>query len=336
MVQIVAIGIAAGAAAALVFAALVPGSTLSLLLVSITPTLLPILIAALGWGHLAGLIAAFVAAMAAAATLTDMRFVTFLVSVGLPAWWLGYLTLLGRPAHEANANGTAAPQANADEIEWYPVGRLVVWGALLAALAVIIGVLNNGWDAESIRSKLTGEFEQFVRYQNGIPADAPLEITSYPDPSGLLDLLAAVLPPTAAVLATIANLMNLWLAARIVKISGRLKRPWPDLAAMAFPPLLSGALAAAVAASFLDGLAGILAGVLGAALLTAYAILGFAVLHKITSGMSGRGFVLAGVYTAVGVLGWPMLMMTLLGLADSVIDLRGRVAARRGTPSPRS
>jgi len=338
MVQIVAIGIAAGAAAALVFASIVSGSSLSLLLVSITPTLLPILIAALGWSHVAGLIAAFVAATAVAAALTDVRFVTFLVSVGLPAWWLGYLALLGRPAREANAGGIEAPQADADAdaIEWYPVGRLVVWAALLAALVVIIGVLNNGWDAESIRGRLTAEFEQLVRRQNGIPADVPLEIPSYPEPSRLLDLLAVVLPPTAAVLATIANLMNLWLAARIVKISGRLRRPWPDLAAIAFPPLLSGALAAAVAASFLDGLIGILAGVLGAALLTAYAILGFAVLHKITSGMSGRGFVLAGVYAAVGVLGWPMLVMTLLGLADSVIDLRGRVAARRGPPSPRA
>src|SRR5215467_5093507 len=101
MVQIVAIGIAAGAAAALVFASLVSGSSLSLLLASITPTLLPILIAALGWSHVAGLIGAFVAAVAAAVALTDVRFVTFLVTVGLPAWWLGYLALLGRPSREA-------------------------------------------------------------------------------------------------------------------------------------------------------------------------------------------------------------------------------------------
>jgi len=124
------------------------------------------------------------------------------------------------------------------------------------------------------------------------------------------------------------------LAARVVKVSGRLKRPWPDLAEIVFPARLAVVLAAATAASFLSGLAGIAAGVLTATLLTAYAILGFAILHKITGGMAGRGFVLAGVYAAVGVFGWPVLVMMLLGLADAVLDVRGRVAARRRPPSP--
>jgi len=119
----------------------------------------------------------------------------------------------------------------------------------------------------------------------------------------------------------------------VVKISGRLKRPWPDLAAIVFPSWTMMLLVAAVAASFLPGLIGLLAGVLGATLLTAYAILGFAVLHKITGGLFARGFLLATVYTAVGILGWPVLVMTLLGIADTMLDVRGRVAARRGPPS---
>ena len=48
-------------------------------------------------------------------------------------------------------------------------------------------------------------------------------------PSRLIDFLVAAIPPAAAVLATITNVLNLWLAARIVKFSGRLKRPWPRL-----------------------------------------------------------------------------------------------------------
>ena len=155
-----------------------------------------------------------------------------------------------------------------------------------------------------------------------------------PIPSDVIRLLAIIFPPTAAVLATVSNLVHLWLAARIVKVSGRLKRPWPDLAAITFPPLVSAVLALALAGSFLSGLVGIVAGVLAATLLTAYAVLGFAVLHKITSGISARGLVLAGVYATVGVLGWPVLVMMLLGLVDTVIDLRGRVAARRGPSSP--
>jgi hypothetical protein len=100
-----------------------------------------------------------------------------------------------------------------------------------------------------------------------------------------------------------------------------------------FPPWATALLVAAVVASFLPGLAGLVGGILAATMLTAYAVLGFAVLHKITGGIFGRGFVLASVYTAVGILGWPALVMTLLGIADTVLDVRGRVAARRQPPA---
>ena len=66
----------------------------------------------------------------------------------------------------------------------------------------------------------------------------------------LIDFLVDAIPPAAAVLATITNVINLWLAARIVKFSGRLKRPWPQLAAMTFPRALAAALAVAVALEF--------------------------------------------------------------------------------------
>jgi len=322
MMQILFIGIAAGAAAALLFASLLSGSPLSLLLVSLGP--LPIIIAALGWGHIAGLVAAVVAAAALTLSLSGALFFAFLVSVGLPAWWLSYLALLARPA----------PQIGPEGLEWYPVGRLVVWAALIATLVVTISLLNIGQDAESIRSGLEGIFERLIRLQMGTPADAPLEIPSVPDPKRLLAFFALVFPGAAAVLTTITNLINLWLAARIVTVSGRLKRPWPDLAAIVFPPLVAGLLAVAIAMSFVPGLVGMVAGVLSATLLTAYAVLGFAVLHKITSGITGRGLVLTGAYATVGVLGWPVLVMMLLGLADTIIDLRGRVAARRGQSSP--
>lgn len=321
MTQVFLVGIAAGAAAALLFTSFISGSALALVLVSITP--LPILIVAMGWSYVAGLIAAVVAATALALSLSGTLFVAFLVSVGLPTCWLGYLALLARPA----------PQ-QPDGLEWYPVGRLVVWAALLAAFVVTVALLNIGTDADTIRAGLERTFEQFIRIQSGTAAGAPLDVPSGSDPKQLIRLFAIMFPPVAAVLATLSNLFHLWLAARIVKVSGRLNRPWPDLAAITFPPVVSAVLVLAIAASFLPGLVGMVAGVLAATLLPAYAILGFAVLHKITSGISARGLVLAGAYATVGVFGWPVLVMMLLGLADTVIDVRGRVAARRGHPSP--
>jgi hypothetical protein len=317
MVQIIVLGIIAGAAAALLFASLISGSNLSLLLVSIAS--LPILIAGIGWSHVAGLVAAVVASVVLGVWLSGAVFVAFLVGVGLPAWWLSYLALLARPGA-------------ADGLEWYPVGRIVVWSAILATAVVMLSLFNIGFDAETIRSGLRRIFEQVLRLQTGTPTDAPLDIPALPNTSRLLDYMAILFPPMAAALATITNMLNLWLAARVAKVSGRLKRPWPDLAAIVFPPATAGVLMAAIAGTFLPGLIGIIAGVLTTSLLTAYAILGFAVLHKITGGMGARSFVLAAVYAAVGLFGWPVLVMTVLGVADAVLDVRGRVAARRRPP----
>jgi hypothetical protein len=332
MAQLFFIAIAAGAASALLLASYLSGSPFAVLLVLIAP--LPILIAAIGWHHVAGLLAAITAAAALAAILSLYfavtfqfsvafhSFAAFMVAFGFPAWWLGYLALLGRPG------------AGPGETEWYPVGRLVVWTAVLGAAVVTMALLNFGTDAETLRQNLRRAFEQVIRIYARTPADAPLQFPGTSDPNRALDLLVAMFPPTTAIFATVMNLINLWLAGLIVRISGRLRRPWPDLAAMRFPPLVAGGLAAAIAGSFVDGLVGIIAGVFATTLLICFALLGFAIVHKITHGMNGRGFILLGVYLAVGIFGWPVLVMVLLGLADAVFDIREFFANRRGPPAP--
>ncbi len=144
----------------------------------------------------------------------------------------------------------------------------------------------------------------------------------------------SALPAAAAVLATITNVLNLWMAGSIVKYSGLLKRPWPALPAMTFPRLLTGALALTMILSFLGGLLGIVAGVFSASLLMAYGVLGFAVLHTLTQGMNARPFLLGGIYASVLVFGWPVLGLCLLGLIDAALDLRARYAHKRGPPTP--
>ena len=167
-----------------------------------------------------------------------------------------------------------------------------------------------------------------------IPPGESLTVPGVSDPDRLIEILVAVLPPGAAVLTTMTQLLNLWLAARIVKISGRLKRPWPDLADMRFPAATPFVLAAAIAGSFLPDVVGIACTLVVATLLVAYAALGFAVLHGITRRLQSRGIVLVGVYTAVAIFGWPILLVALLGLLDIALDLRTRIAAMRGPPAP--
>jgi len=316
--QVFLIGIGAGAAAALLFASVMSGSPLSVVLFYLAP--LPILIAALGWSHYAALVAAIAAAASLAAVFNSTLFIAFLIGIGLPAWWLGYLALLARPVE-------GAP----DGMEWYPTGHLVVWAAILGAAAVSAGMLYFGTDEASFRASLRGFLERMLAAAERMGADTPMPMPPQADRGRVLDVLVAILPPTAAVFTAATNMLNLWLASRITRISGRLNRPPSALADMRFPFYAPALIGMAFIASFLPGMLGQFGVVLTGTMLLAYGLLGLAVMHAITRGMGSRPFALGGLYAAVIVFGWPILLLSMLGLADTAFDLRGRVAARKSS-----
>lgn len=320
MRQIILIGLGAGAAAALLFASVISGSLLSVLLFYLAP--LPILIAAIGWSHWAALVAAISASVALALIFGGYFFLAFLIGIGLPSWWLGYLALLARPLPEPPGGH-----------EWYPVGRLVIWSAIFGALIVVATIPSFGLTEESFRAGLRAALERLIQVEKG-EAGAASEFSGV-DVRRFIDFLVTVMPLGIAVVSTLINLVNLWLAGRVVKTSGRLRRPWPSLPAMTFPATTPLLLGVAIAGSFLPGLIGTVASIFGASLLAAYAVLGFAVLHFITVGMMARPLVLGLSYAAASAVYWIALAMALFGLADTMFNIRGRFAARRGPPAIR-
>jgi hypothetical protein len=298
MIQIALVGLGAGIAAGLLFASLATGSITAILLFYIAP--LPVFIVTLGWRHVAGLIAA--ACATATVTIVSGAFFLAVPVISFAAWWLGYLALLARPA--------AHPEG---EVEWYPVGRLVLWAAIMGTLVVFAAVPNFGTDQQTVQAGLRKSYDRILR-----------------DPS-LVDLLVIAAPPAAAAVTSLLNVLNLWLAARIVRISGRLARPWSSLSALALPPQAWGLLVIALGGSFLPDLFGILCGVWAASLIIVFAILGVAVLHWTTQGMGLRTLLLASVYASAAVLGWPVLLIALLGLAENMFNIRARIARKRAS-----
>jgi hypothetical protein len=352
MVQILLVGFGAGLTSALLFASLASGSIYSVALFYLTP--LPILLAGIAWNHLAGAVAALSAAVLLGAFLGLWFVLAFLIGIGIPAYALAYLALLARPAANSSVrpreSGDPGRQAQAQDaldsrfrgnersvsptLEWYPPGRIVVAAALLAATATALTIPAFGLDAESYRSALRAAFERVLRAQTGTPAGQPLNLGTT-NTAGLLDLLVIVMPPAAAALNLVTMLINVWLAGRIARVSQRLARPWPDLGEMRFPSRAPLLLAIAIAGTFLPGLAGIVAGFYSATLLLAYAVLGFAVVHGASRAMAARPFLLTGVWFAVLVLGWPLVLVAMLGLADSMIDIRARVAGGPHSGAPK-
>ena len=96
------------------------------------------------------------------------------------------------------------------------------------------------------------------------------------------------------------------------------------------------ALSAAIAFCFSGGLLAMLAQIVTAALMMAYALTGFAVLHTLTLALKSRALWLGCTYAVVVVFGWlALLAMAALGLADAVFGLRQRYLQGEAAAPPR-
>jgi hypothetical protein len=324
MIAIVLIAIVAGSASALMFASIISGALISLLLFYLAP--LPLMVAALGWGPLSATIGGIVAATALGAIFGLPYCIAFAVTIALPAWWLGHLALLGRRIDNGVSPGNGATSV-APGLEWYPVGRLLLWITGFAALSTMAALLTLGTDAASITSALKRGLLRIL---------GPREAASTGESEQWIDALVTIAPAAAAIVAMVTLTLNLWLAAKITATSGRLQRPWPDLKAAALPPMTLAALCVAIAFGFAGGLLAILAQILTSALMIAYALTGFAVLHTLTLALKSRALWLSAAYAIVVVFGWPVLAMVVLGLADAIFGLRQRYLQRRPPPLPAS
>jgi hypothetical protein len=212
-------------------------------------------------------------------------------------------------------------------MEWYPVGRILLWIAGFAALTTMGALLTLGQDAPTITAALRSGLLQVI----GASEPAALG-----DIELKIDMAVSIAPAAAGIVAMLTLLLNLWLAAKITAISGRLHRPWPELKNADLPSMTLAALCAAIAFCFTGGLPAMLAEIVTALLMTAYALAGFAVLHTLTMTLKARAIWLCCAYAAVMAIGWPILAMVALGIADSIFGLRQRHRKKRSPPLPAS
>jgi hypothetical protein len=324
MIALLLIAMAAGCASALMFASIISGALISLLLFYLAP--LPLMVAAMGWGPLAATVGGIAAAIGLGAMFGLPYCIAFALMVALPAWWLGHLALLGRPVDSGVSPGNGA-SPTAPVLEWYPVGRVLLWIAGFAALTTMAALLTLGTDAATI----TGAMHRGLLRIFGSRGTA-----STGEAEQWIDALVTIAPAAAAIAAMMTLTLNLWLAARITATSGRLHRPWPDLKSTALPPMTLAALCVAIALCFAGGLLAILAEIVATALMMVYAFTGFAVLHTLTLALKSRALWLGAAYAIVVVFTWPVLAMVALGLADALFGLRQRYLQSRPPPLPAS
>lgn len=307
------IGIGSGAASALLFYSAARGTPLfGMALIVLTP--LPSLIAAFGWGTLT-------AAAGAVAGAILMAF------IGHPTFALGYLLALGVPVTVASHLIYLSRPSRTDPAlrEWYPAGRLLAATSLYggALFVLILPLIGGSYDV------LRAPMSAFLARASTQAPELGMRPLTPQQIEVLAGFLVDIIPGIFAAYWVAIFTLNLYLAGRVVRASGRLARDWPDLPGLMFPsgfPLLVAA--AALAIVFGDQLVATIGTSFTGALLYAHLMGGLALMHFIARGRGAwilwflyAGFILLQPYVAVA--------LTLGGLAEATFQLK-----RRFGPAP--
>lgn len=312
----VALGIGAGLVAAILFAA-GGRSSLGLMLMYLAP--LPILIVALGWHHLLGVLATCVGALALTFLYQSKAGMAFAIGPGLSAWLPAYLTLVAQPTNAANDNESGGSR-------WLTPGHLMFCLALVGATSSFAALMSmTDADIERYRAALERAAAELLRGPSGRPGAPPLPLT----PRELADLMLGIAPTALGAGLTLMATANLWLGAKIVSASGRLRRPWPDVPSLRMPLAASILVVLAGLLAQSAGMVGYAAGALFGALVIGFAFQGLALVHFVTRGSGVRIALLVVLYFFLAVASYLVVpLLALVGLADSIVPLR----RRRGAP----
>jgi hypothetical protein len=299
----IAVGIGAGIASALGFAALVAGTSLAMPLFLFSA--LPVVIASLGWGTGAGIVALLTDFAVIAGFYAVEPAIAHALLSPLPAVVLSHLLGLARPADPANPDGP---------VVWFPLGT---W--LLAAVAVVgATTLITGWLAD------VGNVAQLEALSRVVLAGAEGGNVDPAQVQAMARLLLALMPVMSPAMWFLIIIANLWAGAHVVRQSERLVRPWEDLSAVVVPRHAVTALAIlAVVVVGVGGVPGLLASPFFGALLALKLLLGLAVLHALSKGAPLRGLMLSLAWASL-VLTVPALLILVLGIADAAFRIKGR------------
>jgi len=333
--------IGAGITAAVLFSLARQGTLAAMILANLAP--LPIMIATLACGALSGLGAALLAAVTVGVlTLGELPRDTwpeslpvlaiagliFIATLGLPAWGLSVIAAIDRSIKGAFWKPVNTPLGPGSPASFFPLSSITAF-SVFAATTIVAGTIlfvtirHGNFEAavDSAVDRLSPLTEHLLGHEIELPGGFEI-----PDLARILVLAAA---PAMAASIFLMFMLNLWLAARAVQVSGRLARPWPDIPRSLYVPrTFTILLAAAIGGAFLGGFPGMISASLASGLGMAFALQGLAAAHDLSRGKSFRTPMLSAIYAALILLmPWPLALFALIGILESIFLLRDRKAA---------
>jgi hypothetical protein len=206
--------------------------------------------------------------------------------------------------------------APGNAVEWYPPGLLTAWltglGLVVAAVTFVFFGGPQGMQA-ALREALAPVLDRRLG-----------EIT--PEIDELLAFVAFIFPGIIATSWMVMTASNGILAQGLLARFGASWRPSPDLAALSLPMWIPVLVAVASGATLLGGTARFIGVNVLIVLAVPFCLAGLAVLHAVARRFPRPAVTLTVFYLLAGVLGWPLLLIALLGLLDSPLGLRRRFA----------
>lgn len=268
---------------------------------------LPLFAAGLGHGLTAVVVAAIAATAAVAFAAGWARAGLYAVTDAVLVVGMVRFALLNRPTTDG---GT----------EWYPPGYILA-GLTLYGVAAFVGLaLMLGSGEQGLEASLSEFLDGFRQALAGSGQANPAA-------ERVLATLKRVIPSLVIGWWIIIMAVNAVLAQKILVRVGHALRPSPDLAATSPPAwLLAVAVAATAVALVGSGWPGFVATNVALILCVPYLLTGLAVIHAVSGRWNGRLAILIAMYLLLVLFGWPLVVVTGLGMLEHWVGLRQRFA----------
>ncbi len=254
------------------------------------------------------------------------------LAVGLAAgpWAAGnYAVTEAVPAFFLARQGTLHRSHGDGQVEWYPIGRLLVWLSLYAGAVLLAAMLYFTAFAGGLESELERAVAALFR-------DVGVQLS--PEAERLINAFVDIMPGLAASTWLLVTAGNASLAQSLLERFRWNFRPAPELASLVLPAWLGAAVALSAAAGLLvPGSIGFAGRNLCFILATPYFFGGVACLHALARRGGASRHLLTLFYVAlvlaIVVLSWLAIMgIAVLGFIDQAAGLRQRLTRRGGPP----
>jgi hypothetical protein len=297
-----AVAVACGTIGACLYLAVMLGTPSALIFVYMTQ--LPLFIAGLWLGTGAAALAGLTGAVVLLAASDLLGAAVFAGLNAVPVALLVRQALLAR--HDSD--GT---------VVWYPLGLLTAWLTAFALAGIAAAILFLG-GPEALQSALKDVVGEVLDRLSRRPL---------PNRDQAAELVAMVIPGIVAASWMMMLVANAALAQGLLARFGRNWRPSPDLAGLGLPLWVPLALGFAASAVMFGGSLRFVGINMMIALSVPFCLAGLAVLHAAARRLTHPAMALIGFYAVAAIFGWPFLAVAILGLLESWLGLRHRLAS---------